>query len=899
MNLYLIDGNSYVYRAFYAIKGLTNSKGFPTNAIYGFTTTLLKIIREKKPDGVAVFFDTPAPTERHRIFEGYKAQRPETPGELVQQLPHIREMVDAFNISIFEMPGYEADDLIGTIAKGVKMMQDTRYRMQDKNNHESCIMNHVSVFIVTADKDMLQLVDENIRIYDPVKDRILDDKYVKEKFGLAPERVPEFMALTGDAADNIPGIKGIGEKTAKELLTAFKGLDEMLSHPEMIKKERLRSLVSENADIARLSKRLATIDTSVPIDFDLKEFRLKEPDWLRLLSLFSEFEFTSLKKLVPAVIVSEKNYETVLSTDKLKAVAAAIKDEFAFDVEATGKDPMADSIVGFSVSAEKETGYYIPLRHSYLGAPEQIGMKETMAIVAPIFENPDIAKIGHNLKYDTMMLKREGVVTKGRLYDTMLASYLINPNKPNHGLEDVAFEHLSRRKRTFAEVLNKKKSFADVFVEEATKYSAEDALLAFELKDILFEKLKEAGLEGVYFDIEAPLIPVLSDMEEAGVKIDVDKLNDISKELARELDSTQRRIFFLSGEEFNINSPKQLAKVLFHRLGLKPGKKTKTGLSTDVSVLEELAMSHELPREILNWRSLNKLKTTYVDALPALINPKTGRVHTSFNQTVTATGRLSSSNPNMQNIPIKGEWGKRIRETFIADKGNILLSADYSQVELRILAHLSKDEVLIEAFSKGIDVHTKTASEIFGTPVDKVTNEMRRTAKTVNFGVIYGMSPFGLSEALSIPHEEAKKYIEKYFERHPGVKQYIEATLSEVRQKGYTVTLAGRRRPIPEIRSQNSNTRAQAERLAVNSPIQGSAADIIKIAMINIREKLKEENLTARMILQVHDELLFEAPESELNSARDMIKREMEGAVKLLVSLRVDIGAGRNWAEAH
>ena len=541
--------------------------------------------------------------------------------------------------------------------------------------------------------------------------------------------------------------------------------------------------MSENADIARLSKRLATIDTSVPMDFDLKEFRLKEPDWLKLLSLFSEFEFTSLKKLVPAVIVSEKNYETVLSADKLKEIVSAIKDEFAFDIEATGKDPMADSIVGFSVSAEKETGYYIPLRHSYLGAPEQIGMKETLDIVAPIFENPDIAKIGHNLKYDTMMLRQEGVVTKGRLYDTMLASYLINPNKPNHSLEDVGFEYLSRRKKTFAEVLNKKKSFADVFVEEATKYSAEDALLAFELKDILFEKLKENELEGVYFDIEAPLIPVLSDMEEAGVKIDVDKLNDISKELARELDSTQKRIFFLSGEEFNINSPKQLAKVLFHSLGLKPGKKTKTGFSTDVSVLEELAMSHELPREILNWRSLSKLKATYVDALPVLINPKTGRVHTSFNQTATATGRLSSSNPNMQNIPIKGEWGKRIRETFIADKGNLLLSADYSQVELRILAHLSKDEVLVDAFSKGIDVHAKTASEIFGVTVDKVTDEMRRTAKTVSFGVIYGMSPFGLSAALSIPHEEAKKYIEKYFERHLGVREYIDVALIEAKRK--------------------------------------------------------------------------------------------------------------------
>lgn len=388
-------------------------------------------------------------------------------------------------------------------------------------------------------------------------------------------------------------------------------------------------------------------------------------------------------------------------------------------------------------------------------------------------------------------------------------------------------------------------------------------------------------------------------MEEAGVKIDVDKLNGLSKELAKELDSTQRRIFFLSGEEFNINSPKQLAKVLFNSLGLKPGKKTKTGFSTDVSVLEELAMSHELPREILNWRSLSKLKATYVDALPVLINPKTGRVHTSFNQTATATGRLSSSDPNMQNIPIKGDWGRRIREAFIADKGNILLSADYSQVELRILAHLSKDDVLIEAFSKGIDVHAKTASEIFGVAVDKVTTEMRRTAKTVNFGVIYGMSPFGLSEALSIPQEEAKKYIERYFENHPGVKKYIEAALSEVRQKGYTVTLAGRRRQIPEMLSQNSNIRAQGERLAVNSPIQGSAADIIKVAMINIREKLKEENLRARMLLQVHDELLFEVPESELGSMKDMVKREMEGAVKLLVPLSVDIGAGENWAEAH
>jgi len=880
MNLYLIDGNSYVYRAFYAIRGLTNSKGFPTNAIYGFTNTLLKIIKEKKPDGIAVFFDTPELTERHRIFEDYKAHRPETPNELVQQLPRIREMITAFNIKIFESPGYEADDLIGTIAKGTAQKV-------------------ASVFIVTADKDMLQLVDENVKVYDPVKDRVLDGEYVKEKFGVEPEKVPEIMALTGDAVDNIPGVKGIGEKTAKELLTSFKGLEELLAHPEKIKREKLRGLISENADIARLSKKLATIDTEAPVDFDLNEFKLKEPDWQKLLSLFREFEFTSLMKLVPAEAPSEKHYEAVLSAEKLKEIVSSIKDEFAFDIEATGKNPMADSIVGFSISVEKETGYYIPLRHLYLGAPQQIEMKEALDIAAPFFENPEIAKIGHNLKYDNMMLKKEGVTVKGRLYDTMLASYLINPNKPNHSLEDVAFEHLSRRKKTFTEVLNKKKTFADVFIEEATRYSGEDALLACELKEILFEKVKEHELESVYFDIEAPLIPVLSDMEEAGVKIDADKLNDISKELGRELDAIQRRVYFLSGEEFNINSPKQLAKVLFHSLGLKAGKKTKTGFSTDVSVLEELAMTHELPREILNWRSLNKLKTTYVDVLPSLINPKTGRVHTSFNQTATSTGRLSSSDPNLQNIPIKGDWGRRIRETFIADKGNVLLSADYSQVELRILAHLSKDGVLIDAFSREVDVHSKTAAEIFGVAVDKVTEGMRRTAKTVNFGVIYGMSPFGLSEALSIPKDEAKKYIERYFERHPGVKQYIEESLKEVKSKGYTVTLTGRRRQIPEMLSHNSNIRAQGERLAVNSPIQGSAADIIKIAMINIGRRIKEESIPAKMILQVHDELLFEMPESGLNSVRDMVKREMEGALKLLVPLKVDIGHGRNWAEAH
>lgn len=879
MNLYLIDGNSLVYRAFFAIRGLTNSKGFPTNAIYGFTNMLLKIMREKKPDGIVVSFDSPVPTERHRIFEAYKAHRPETPGELVQQLPYIRKIISAFNIKIFEVPGYEADDLLSTIAK--------------KAEEED-----VNVFLVTGDKDMLQIVDNRIMIYDPMKDKVLDEEYVKERFGVGPERVPEFMALTGDAVDNIPGIKGIGEKTAKELLSGFKSLDELLVHTEMIKKERLRNLINENAEIARLSKQLATVDTSVPIDVDVNEFVVKEPEWSELLSLFREFEFGSLMKMIPST-KSERYYETILSIDRFKGLLSTVRDIFAFDIEATGRDPLKDSIIGFAISKEKGKAYYTPFDHSYKGAPEQVDKGEALKSIADILEDTEISKIGHNLKYDIEMLRREGVNVQGTLYDTMLASYLINPNKPDHSLGDVSFEYLSYRKKTFQEVLGKRDSFSDVPIGDATLYAAEDAALAFELKDILFEKFREEGLDKLYFDIEMPLINVLIDMEETGFKVDVDKLTDMSKELSGEIDSLQRRIFFLAGEEFNINSPKQLSKVLFHTLGLKPGKKTKTGFSTEVSVLEELAESHELPRQILDYRSLSKLKSTYTDVLPNLINPRTGRIHTFFNQTITATGRLSSSKPNLQNIPIRGEWGGRMREAFIAEHGNLILSADYSQIEVRLLAHLSRDQGLIDAFMSGVDIHTRTASEIFGVALDKVTSEMRRVAKTVNFGIVYGITPFGLSEALSISKDDAKNFIENYFERHPAVKSYIEQTLQDARQKGYVTTMFGRKRPVPEIKSQNTNTRMLGERLSVNSPIQGTAADIIKVAMINIWRSFHTEGLKAKMILQVHDELVFEFPKAELNEVKKIVKDKMEGTVGLSVPLKVEIGYGKNWAEAH
>lgn len=568
--------------------------------------------------------------------------------------------------------------------------------------------------------------------------------------------------------------------------------------------------------------------------------------------------------------------------------------ELSFDIEATGKNPISDSIVGIALCKEKGKAYYVPVGHTH-----GLNVPEAFSILKEVLEDESIPKIGHNLKYDILMLRQEGIHVKGRLYDTMLASYLLNPNKPDHSLEDAGLEYLFYKKRGFTEILGKQRSFSEVPIDEATQYAAEDAELSMELRGILFERLKDEGLEDLYLNIEMPLIYVLADMEEAGVKINKERLEDLSKELDRELCIIESKIYSIAGEGFNINSPQQLQKILFQKLGLKPIKKTKTGYSTGMNVLEELAKTHELPLEILNYRTLYKLKTTYVDTLPKLTDKKTGRIHTSFNQTVTATGRLSSSEPNLQNIPIRGEWGTRIREVFIADKDSTLISADYSQIELRILAHMSNDPGLIDAFKKDTDIHSRTASELFGIAQEAVTEDMRRVAKSVNFGVVYGISPFGLSETLNIPPKEAASYIEHYFDKHPGVKQYMENTVRTAQHLGYVKTIMGRKRLTPEINSHNSNIRQQAERLAINTPIQGTAADLIKIAMINIWRRLREMNLKTKMILQIHDELLFEAPEQELKIARNLIKHEMEKALTLSVPLKVETGWGKNWAEAH
>jgi DNA polymerase-1 len=879
MALYLIDGNSYVYRAFYAIRGLTDSSGKPTNAVYGFTNMLMKIIRERKPEGLLISFDTPEPTERHLLFKDYKAHRPETPDDLVVQLPYIKKMVEAFRIRALEVPGYEADDVLATVA-------------------ERAVRKGEDVYIVTGDKDMLQLVGERVRVYDPMKDMEYDEGAVLERFGVPPGRVTEFMALVGDAVDNIPGVKGVGEKTARELLAEFESLDELLAHTGKIKKPRLRKLITEGVEDIKLSWRLAEINRKVPIGEEAGDYKIREPDWQALLALFRELEFTSLMRLIPSRPPSEALYEAVLTEEKLSEVVSSIKGEFALDTETTGTDPVADRIVGFSLCSEKGRAFYVPLMHAYPGAPRQLEKHKALEAVRHLLADEGTAKIGHNLKFDMLVLRGEGLETRGKLYDTMVASYLLNPTRTEHSLETVGLEHLTRRKKSFKEVAGKG-GFDGVEVAPATEYASEDAELAFELREVLFGKLGEEGIEGLYLDIEMPLIYVLSDMEEAGMKIDTGRLASLGEELRMELDAIRGRIYFLAGEEFNINSPKQLGKVLFESLGLKPGKRKKTGYSTDMSVLEELARTHELPGEILNWRTLSKLKNTYVDVLPNLINPMTGRLHTSFNQTVTATGRLSSSEPNLQNIPVRGEWGRRIRESFIAEEGSVLVSADYSQIELRILAHLSEDPALLEAFRKDIDVHSSTAAEIFGVSLDAVTADMRRVAKTVNFGVVYGMSPFGLSEALGISRQDAERYIGHYFGRHAGVRAYTARVIEEARERGFVTTISGRKRPVPELRSRNANTRLLGERLAVNSPVQGSAADIIKIAMINIQARLKELGLGARMILQVHDELLFECPKGEVQQVMGLVRDGMQGAVKLGVPVHVDMGTGRNWAEAH
>jgi DNA polymerase-1 len=882
--LFLIDGNSFCYRAYYAIRSLSNSKGQPTNAAYGFITMLNKIVKEEAPDMLAVAFDMKAPTFRHKKYEEYKSHRKPMPEDLISQMPYIKQLVQAHNIPLYEMEGYEADDILATIAK----------KAADKG---------IDTFIVTGDKDALQMVESRIKVYSTHKEGLIyDPAKVKEIYGVGPERITDIMALMGDATDNIPGVKGIGEKTAVELIAEFGSLDALYKNIDKVKGEARKKMLLENKDNAFLSKELAQADTEVPIDVDLKEMKLKEPDQTRLVELYRELEFKSLLKDVTPKETLKSEYiliEDEKGLDKLVKELDRAK-EFVFDTETTSEDPMLARLAGISFSSEEGTAYYVGVCE--LCETKKLSIKLVLEKLKDIFEDKKIKKTGQNIKYDYIVLANHGIRVKGITFDTMVASYLLNPSKLNHNLEDISIEYLGHKMTTpIQELLGKGKSaitMDKVDIDKVCRYSCEDSDVTFRLKKILEKELTKKDLDSLFYDVEIPLIEVLAQMEMDGVAIDSGYLKELSAEMEKKLDKLTKKIYKIADKEFNINSPKQLSVILFEKLKLPVIKRTKTGVSTDEDVLTKLASKHELPEKLLEYRELSKLKSTYVDNLPDLINPATGKIHTSFNQTVTATGRLSSSGPNLQNIPIKTDEGRRIRKAFIpSGKGNVLLSADYSQIELRVLAHFSGDKQLIKAFNDGLDIHSFTASLVFGVKEKEITKDMRNMAKTVNFGIVYGMSPYGLSQGLGIEVEKAKEFIDAYFERYPDVRQFMEGLLEEAREKGYVTTILGRRRYVPEVNSQDMRMRQFAERTAINTPIQGSAADIIKVAMISIQEKIAKEELFSRMILQVHDELVFDVPKDELKDLYNIVKDRMENVIKLKVPVEAHIEVGKNWLE--
>ena len=880
--LFLIDGNSYCYRAYYAIKELRNSKGQPTNAIYGFVLMLKKLMSSQSPDYMAVAFDLKGPTFRHKKFKEYKIKRKPMPDDLVSQMPLIKDMVRAYNIPIFEKEGFEADDVLATIAK-------------------KAAKKDIEVYIVTGDKDILQLIDENIKVCSTHKEGLVYDKEnVKERFsGLGPESITDFMALAGDQSDNIPGVRGIGEKTAIELIKEFHDIDNLYKNLDSVKSDSKKKILADGEESARMSKELAIVDVDVPIEVDIESMQMEAPDSKSLLGLFKAFEFRTLAKEIAgndSGIRRKASYETIVNKEEFDKFLKELKKqkEFVLDFETTSPNPLEAVPIGLSFCWKPGSAHYVALNG------EGVELKYAFKALKSILEDEKIRKIGQNIKYEKLILSNYGIELKGIYFDTMIASYLLNPSKMNHNLDDLAFEHLDHKMISMSDLVGtgkKKIGMDQVPLEKVSEYSCEDSDATLRLKEIFEKELFDKELDELFKKIELPLVDVLSEMERHGVKIDARLLKKTSVEIEKELEDLVTSIYKIAGKEFNINSPKQLSQILFVDLQLPVIKKTKTGYSTDVGVLQSLALEHPLPKEILRYRELSKLKSTYVDALPEMVNPRTGRLHTSFNQTVTATGRLSSSNPNLQNIPIKTEQGRLVRKAFIAEKGNLILSCDYSQIELRILAHLSGDEELVSAFEKDKDVHVHTASLIFDVEEKDVTPEQRSTAKTVNFGIVYGISAFGLSRSLQTDPASAQLFIDSYFERYPRVKLYMEDKIEEARDAGYVTTLFNRRRYIPEINTGSVREQQQAERIAINAPIQGSAADLIKIAMIDIHDEIKKKGLSSIMTLQVHDELVFEVPEKEMKLMQDLVKTRMEQAVKLAVPVKVSVKYGKNWME--
>ena len=891
-SLYLIDGSSYIFRAYFGIRQfLSTSTGFPTNALYGFINMLQKVVKDEQPDYLAVAFDSKEKTFRHEMYADYKANREAPPEDLAKQFPYFEPLVQAYNIQGVRVPGFEADDIIGTLAK-------------------KAAKAGFRVVIVSGDKDMMQLIGPDIRMLDTMKNKWFGIEEVEEKFGVTPDHVIDVMGLMGDSSDHIPGVKGVGPKTASELIRKFGSIKELYERIDEVDKAKLKEKLVQDKEMALLSRQLVTINTSMELEGGLEDFKFKSPDNVELRKLFSEFEFSSLlgeledssdpAESSPKI---EGRYETILTESDLERWLKQLKKAkiFALDLETTSLHPVQARVVGISLSCEEGVACYIPLAHRYLGVPDQLSLDWVLQKLKPLLEDPQLKKVGQNIKYDLIVLRNEGINLQGVAFDTMLASYILTPSGRRHNMDDLARDYLGHTTIKYKDLVgtaSKEIGFDEVDVERATEYAAEDADITWRLYEKLSPLLKGDDLK-LFQELELPLIEVLAEMEIHGMKVDRSHLQNLSQVIHGKMEDYVKQIYSSAGEEFNINSPKQLSVILFEKLGLPAVKKTKSGYSTDVSVLEQLAAEHELPDLILVYRQLGKLKSTYVDALQEDIFSKTGRVHTSFNQTVAATGRLSSSNPNLQNIPIRTEMGREIRKAFVAEGNNHLLSADYSQVELRVLAHLSEDEALMEAFQFGEDIHTRTACEIFGTSPDRLDAEARRMAKAVNFGIVYGLSAFGLSRQLKIYPKDAKKFIDQYFAIYKRVKVYMEETVAQARETGYTMTLMNRKRYLPDLKSQNRQVREAAERVAINSPVQGSAADLIKLAMIQLAKKISEKKLKSRMILQVHDELVFECPEEEEQEMRALVKQEMEQVVPLKVPLVVDIGWGENWNTAH
>ncbi len=894
--LFLIDASAFAYRAFFAIRNLTNSKGQPTNAVYGFARILLKLLREHEPSHIAVVFDAPGKTFRDDMYPEYKANREAMPEELSSQFPLIHELVKAFNIPIFSQPGVEADDIMGTLAR----------RAESEN---------IETILVTGDKDMLQLINDTVKVYDPGKGESgawYGVEEVRERFGCDPAHVIDALGLMGDTADNVPGVRGIGPKTAKTLLEKYGSLEGIYEHIDELKGKQ-REKLEEDRAIAMLSRELVTIKTDVDLALTIADCHRGEEDRSKLAEAFHALEFQSLLEeyLPDAAETETTDYQLILTREALEKAIAEMRQSgtFAIDTETTSTDPMRAELVGVSLSCAAGKGYYIPVGHTdeamasvtkpQKGAP--LDRSTALDLLRPLVEDPEITKVGHNIKYDLIVLGRAGLSLTGIGLDTMVASYLTDAGRMRHNLEEVSLHYLKRKMIPISDLIGKGSkavTFDTVPVESASEYACEDADITWRLSEVFQPLLRERGLTDLFDKVEGPLIQVLARMEQAGVGVNLRIFDDLQKEVEGRLKTLEADIHETAGEPFQINSPKQLQEILFGKLGLKPIRKTKTGYSTDMEVLEVLAHEHPLPEKVLEYRVLEKLRGTYIEALPKLVNPSTGRIHTSFNQAVAATGRLSSSDPNLQNIPVRTEIGKRIRQGFVPrNRDRKLISADYSQIELRILAHLSGDTHLKEAFEHDADIHQETAARVFGVMPELVTSEMRRQAKAVNFGVIYGISAFGLSRNLGISNAEAARFIDQYFQKYPGVRTWIDTTLKQAANDGYVSTLLKRRRYVPELTSRNASMRKAAERIATNTPVQGSAADIIKLAMIRLDAALKGTD--AQLILQVHDELVVEVPAPNAEETAATMKRIMEEAVELDVALKVDVGIGDNWAEIH